>query len=124
MSAGMGGSAASAVAAAAAVKAALAEPLPVEALLPFAIEGERVSSDPPPWDNVIAALFGGLVLGAREEEPVLIRRLPVPAGVVAILLHPDAQVETREARGILRDSVPMRIAVEHSRKLAAFVAGC
>jgi len=124
MSAGMGGSAASAVAAAAAVNALLPEPLPVEALLPFAIEGERVSSDPPPWDNVIAALFGGLLLGAREEEPVLIRRLPVPAGVVAILLHPDAKVETRAARGILRDQVPMRIAVEHSRKLAAFVAGC
>ena len=124
MSAGMGGSAASAVAAAAAVNALLPEPLPVEALLPFAIEGERVSSDPPPWDNVIASLFGGLVLGAREEEPVLIRRLPVPAGMVAVLLHPEAQVETRAARGLLRAEVPMRLAVEHSRKLAAFVAGC
>jgi homoserine kinase len=41
-----------------------------------------------------------------------------------LLLHPEAQVETRAARGILRDQVPMRIAVEHSRKLAAFVAGC
>jgi homoserine kinase len=122
--AGMGGSAASAVAAAAAVNALLPEPLPLEALLPFAIEGERVSSDPPPWDNVIAALFGGLVLGAREEEPVLIRRLPVPAGLVAILLHPEIQVETRAARGLLREQVPMRTAVEHSRKLAAFVAGC
>src|SRR3982750_3101234 len=89
MSAGMGGSAASAVAATAAVNALLPEPLPLEALLPFAIEGERVSSDPPPWDNVIASLFGGLVLCAREEEPVLIRRLPVPAGLVAILLYPN-----------------------------------
>ena len=122
--AGMGGSAASAVAAAAAVNALLPEPLPVEALLPFAIEGERVSSDPPPWDNVVASLFGGLVLAAREEEPVLIRRLPVPAGIVAILLHPEAEVETRAARDLLRETVGMRIAVEHSRKLAAFVAGC
>jgi homoserine kinase len=122
--AGMGGSAASAVAAAAAVNALLPEPLPLEALLPFAIEGERVSSDPPPWDNVIASLFGGLVLCAREQEPVLIRRLPVPAGLVAMLLHPDIQVETRAARGLLREEVPMRTAVEHSRKLAAFVAGC
>jgi homoserine kinase len=124
LSAGMGGSAASAVAAAAAVNALLPEPLPVEALLPFAIEGERVSSDPPPWDNVVASLFGGLALVAREEEPVLIRRLPVPGGVVAILLHPEAQVETRAARGLLRSEVKMRLAVEHSRKLAAFVAGC
>ena len=98
MSAGMGGSAASAVAAAAAVNALLPEPLPVEALLPFAIEGERVSSDPPPWDNVVAALFGGLVLGAREEEPVLIRRLPVPAGVV-VAPASIRRCEGRDARG-------------------------
>jgi homoserine kinase len=124
MSAGMGGSAASAAAAAAAVNALLPAPLRLEALLPFAIAGERVSCDPPPWDNVIASLFGGLVLGAREEEPVLIRRLPVPGGVVTVLLHPDAEVETQAARAILRDQVPMRTAVEHSRKLAAFVAGC
>jgi homoserine kinase len=124
MSAGMGGSAASAVAAAAAVNALVPEPLPVEALLPFAIEGERVSSDPPPWDNVLASLYGGLVLGAREEAPVLVRRLPVPAGMVAVLLHPEAEIETRAARGLLREQVPMRLAVEHSRKLAAFVAGC
>jgi len=122
--AGMGGSAASAVAAAAAVNALLPEPLPTEALLPFAIEGERVSSDPPPWDNVVASLFGGLVLVAREETPVLIRRLAVPAGVVALLFHPDAAIETRAARDMLRAEVPMRIAVAHSRKLAAFVAGC
>jgi homoserine kinase len=122
--AGMGGSAASAVAAAAAVNALLPEPLPPEALLPFAIEGERVSSDPPPWDNVVASLFGGLVLVAREEAPVLIRRLAVPAGMVALLFHPDAKVETRAARDMLRAEVPMQTAVAHSRKLAAFVAGC
>lgn len=124
LSAGMGGSAASAVAAAAAVNALLPEPLPREALLPFAIEGERASSDPPPWDNVVAALFGGLALAAREEAPALIRRLPVPAGMIAVLLRPEAEVETRAARGLLRGEVPMRTAVEHSRKLAAFVAGC
>ena len=123
LSAGMGGSAASAVAAVVAVNALLPEPLPHEDLLPFAMEGERVSSDPPPWDNVMASLLGGLVLAAREE-PGCVQRLPAPAGVVAILFHPAAQVETRAARGILKADVPMRVAVEHSRRIAAFVAGC
>ncbi|HTU12476.1 MAG TPA: homoserine kinase [Allosphingosinicella sp.] len=123
MSAGMGGSAASAVAAVAAVNALLPEPLATEALLPFALEGERVSSDPPPWDNVIGALFGGLVLAAREE-PGHVHRLPAPAGVVTILFHPPVKTETRAARKILKAEVPMRTAVEHSRRLAAFVAGC
>ena len=123
LSAGMGGSAASAVAAAAAVNALLGEPFTIEQLLPFALEGERASSDPPPWDNVIASLFGGLLLVAREE-PLLVRQLAAPENVVAILLHPNTTIETRMARSILADQVPMRTAVEHSRRVAAFVAGC
>jgi len=123
MAAGMGGSAASAVAAAAAVNALLPEPLATGALLPFALEGERVSSDPPPWDNVAGALFGGLALVAREA-PGHVHRLPVPAGLVSLLFHPPVKTETRAARRILKGEVPMHIAVEHSRRLAAFVAGC
>ncbi|HYD11495.1 MAG TPA: homoserine kinase [Allosphingosinicella sp.] len=123
LSAGMGGSAASAVAAAAAVNALLPEPLATGDLLPFALAGERISSDPPPWDNVVAALHGGLVLVAREA-PGHVQRLPAPAGIVSLLFHPPVQIETRAARGVLAAEVPMRIAVEHSRRLAAFVAGC
>ena len=123
LSAGMGGSAASAVAAAAAVNALLPEPFETEALLPFALEGERISSDPPPWDNVAAALFGGLALVAREQ-PGHVHRLPAPAGIVSILFHPPVRTETHAARKLLAAQVPMRTAVEHSRRLAAFVAGC
>lgn len=123
LSAGMGGSAASAVAAAVAVNALLPRPYAHEELLPFALEGERVSSDPPPWDNVMASLLGGLVLAAREE-PEFVQRLRAPSGLVAVLFHPSAEVETRAARKLLKSEVPMRVAVEHSRRLAAFVAGC
>jgi homoserine kinase len=123
MSAGMGGSAASAVAAAAAVNALLPKPYATEDLFPFALEGERVSSNPPPWDNVVAALLGGLVIAAGVSPPFL-RRLPAPAGIVSILFHPDAKIETRVAREILRREVSMEDAVEHARRIAAFSAGC
>jgi homoserine kinase len=123
VSAGMGGSAASAVAGAAAANALLDQPFSREDLLPFALEGERAASDPPPWDNVVACLFGGLVLVA-SEEPLFVQRLTVPEGVTAVLLHPQAKVETRQARAILRPEVPMRLAIEHSRRVAAFIAGC
>ena len=123
LSAGMGGSAASAVAAAAAVNALLPVPLAAEALLPFALAGERISSDPPPWDNVAASLFGGLALVAREA-PGQVHRLPVPPGLVSILFHPPVRTETHAARLLLAAEVPLRLAVEHSRRLAAFVAGC
>ncbi len=123
LSAGMGGSAASAVAAAVAVNALLGAPFSDAELLPHALAGEGVAADPPPWDNVIASLHGGLVLAAREAPPLL-RRLPVPPGLVAILFHPDRRVETRAARALLSLEVPMGIAVEHSRRVATFVAGC
>lgn len=123
LSAGMGGSAASAVAGAAAANALLDRPFGIDELLGFALEGERVASDPPHWDNVIASLHGGLVLAAREQPP-LIRRIPAPEGLTAVLLHPAVRVETRMARSILASQVPMKLAVEHSRRVAAFVAGC
>lgn len=123
LSAGMGGSAASAVAAVVAVNALLGAPFSDAQLLLHALVGEGVAADPPPWDNVIASLYGGLVLAAREAPPS-IRRLPVPPGIVAILFHPDRRVETRAARALLATDVPMKLAVEHSRRVAAFVAGC
>lgn len=123
LSAGMGGSAASAVAGAAAANALLDAPFETGALLPFALEGETVSADPPPWDNVMASLHGGLVIAARLE-PALVRKLPVPAGLQAVLIHPDAEIETRAARGVLKPQVPLHTAVEHSRRLAAFTLGC
>lgn len=123
LSAGMGGSAASAVAAATAVNALLGQRFTYEALLPFALEGERIASDPPHWDNVMASLLGGLVLAARLDPP-LIQPLRVPNGLVSIVLHPDVKVETEMARGILRTEVPMSVVVEHGRRLTAFTAGC
>jgi homoserine kinase len=123
LSAGMGGSAASAVAAAAAVNALLDDPFTLAELLPFALEGERIACNPPHWDNVMASLFGGLVLAARDEPP-LVRRLPVPEGLIAVLLHPAVKTETKAARALLEPKVSMALVVEHSRRLAAFTGGC
>lgn len=120
---GMGGSAASAVAAATAVNALLGTPFDAEELLPFALEGERVASDPPHWDNVMASLLGGLVLAA-STSPTMVQRLPVPAGVDTILLHPAVEIRTSAARALLGREVPLSRVVEHSRRIAAFVAGC
>ena len=122
LAAGMGGSAASAVAAVVAVNALLDTPFSTHELFLFALEGERVASDPPHWDNVMASLLGGLVLAARVSPPSLVR-LRAPAGVTSILLHPAATIETRSARRLLEPKVPMTLVVEQSRRLAALIAG-
>ena len=106
-----------------AANALLDTPYDHEDLLGFALEGERASADPPPWDNVMASLHGGLVIAARLET-ALIRKLPVPAGLQAVLIHPSAETETRAARGVLKPQIPLHTAVEHSRRISAFTLGC
>lgn len=123
LSAGMGGSGASAVAGAAAANALLDRPFDLADLLPFALAGEKAASGSPAWDNVLPALLGGMVLAARLDPP-LVRTLPAPKGLMAVLVLPGARIETRAAREVLGATVTLETAVEHSRRIAAFVAGC
>ncbi len=120
---GMGSSAASAVAAAVAVNALLDEPLPVEELLPYALEGEKFASGGLHADNVAPSLLGGLILCPQVLLPDVVR-LPVPAGVSAVLLHPDLQVNTAQARRGLAKGYSMQLWLEQQGLLAGFVAAC
>jgi homoserine kinase len=120
---GMGSSASSAVAAVVAVNALLEAPLPVEALLPYALEGEKYASGGLHADNVAPSLLGGLVLCPQVLLPEVVR-LPVPEGVSAVLLHPDLQVNTAQARRRLAKSYSMQQWLEQQGLLAGFVAAC
>ncbi|MCP5093205.1 MAG: homoserine kinase [Gammaproteobacteria bacterium] len=120
---GMGSSAASAVAAVVAVNALLATPLDIEALLPYALEGEKFASGGLHADNVAPSLLGGLVLCPQVLLPDVVR-LPVPDGVSAVLLHPDLQVNTAEARRGLAKSYTMKQWLQQQGLLAGFVAAC
>lgn len=120
---GMGSSAASAVAAVVAVNALLDSPLPVEALLPYALEGERYASGGLHADNVAPCLLGGLILCPQVLLPEVVR-LPVPKGVSAVLLHPDLQVNTAHARRRLAKGYSMQQWLEQQGLLAGFVAAC
>lgn len=120
---GMGSSAASAVAAVVATNALLDSPLPVDDLLPYALEGERYASGGLHADNVAPSLVGGLVLCPQVLLPQIIR-LPSPTGVSAVLLHPDLQVNTAHARKALSKSVPTQRWIDQQGLLAGFVAAC
>jgi homoserine kinase len=120
---GMGSSAASAVAAVVAANALLDSPLGVEALLPYALEGEKFASGGMHTDNVAPSLFGGLILSPEILLPNIIR-LPTPAGVSVVLLHPDLQVNTAHARRVLPKSVSMKLWLDQQGLLAGFVHAC
>lgn len=120
---GMGGSAASAVGAVVAVNSMLKIPLKAEALFPFALAGEAVASGSEHGDNVAASLIGGLTLVAPGSPPRVVT-LPVPNQLRCAVVRPHLEIQTKGARSVLSDPVPMDIAVEQLHALGTFVAGC
>lgn len=120
---GMGSSAASAVAAAVAVNALLDEPLATEALLPYALEGEKYASGGLHADNVAPSLLGGLVFCPQVLLPDVVS-LPVPTGVSAVLLHPDLQVNTAHARRNLAKGYSLQQWLDQQGLLGGFIAAC
>ena len=120
---GMGSSAASAVAAVVAVNALLDTPLEIEKLLAYALIGEQFASGGLHADNVAPSLLGGLVLCPQVLLPEIVR-VPVPTGVSAVLLHPDLQVNTAQARRGLKKSCSMQDWVAQQGFLAGFIVAC
>ena len=120
---GMGGSAASAVAALVAANALLERPLPKEALLKYALLAEEVASGAAHPDNATPCLFGGLTL-ILSTDPARHIQLPVPAGLLTVLVHPHVRVDTRHARAVLSPSVALADHVRQSANLGGFIAGC
>lgn len=120
---GMGSSAASAVAGAVAANALLPTPQPVEALLPFALEGEKYASGGLHADNVAPSLLGGMILCPAVLLPEVLR-LPTPSGVKAVLMHPELQVNTAQARRSLSKGVAMEKWLQQQGLLAGFLVAC
>ena len=119
---GLGSSSASAVAGLVAINELMGRPLTREQLLPFAMEGERLSCGNAHADNVAPALLGGLVL-VRSYSPLDVVRLPVPAGLSCALVYPHVEIPTREGRKILKTHIPLQDAVTQWGNVAGLVAG-
>lgn len=116
---GLGGSASSVVAALVAANALLDAPLSRDALYPFALDGESISSGSRHGDNVAPMLLGGVVLctGSRMVS------LSTPDWLHAVVLHPDQVLETRRSRAVLAEPYPLPQVVHHCEHLALFLTG-
>lgn len=117
---GLGGSAASACAAVFALNQFLSQPLPVEDLIPFALDGEEKAAGARHGDNVIPSLLGGLVL-IQSMEPLAIVSLPRNS-LFAAFVKADYQVNTRESRALLPEYISLKDHVKQSAYLAGFIA--
>jgi homoserine kinase len=119
---GLGSSAASAVAGVVAVNNLLGKPLTKKELLPFVLEGERIACGSAHADNVAPALLGGFVL-IRSYTPLDVIELPTPAKLVAAIIHPHLEIQTKDARSILKKQIKLADAIVQWGNTAGLIAG-
>jgi homoserine kinase len=113
---GLGSSAAAWVGGLAGANALLGSPLDREALVGLAA---RAEGHP---DNVAAAVLGGLTVSCSMSERVVAVSLPISANLHWVVLVPDVQSSTREARSVLPDAVPRADAVFNVQRASLLIA--
>lgn len=126
LNAGMGGSAASAVAGLVAANALLGDPLSATQLAGVAAEAEIAACGSAQADNAAPSLLGGLVLAPMPslragEAPV---RLPLPETWRSVLVHPGIEISTRDARRVLNDPFALADVTAQQGHLACFIVAC
>ncbi|MEM6724241.1 MAG: homoserine kinase, partial [Bacteroidota bacterium] len=120
---GMGSSAASAVAGAFAANELLGRPLSKIELLRFASAGEQIASGGSiHLDNVAPCLLGGITLN-RSNQDFDVLQIPVPERLICVLVFPEIQILTAEARSILSSTVLLKKHIEQSANLGGLVTG-
>jgi len=119
---GLGSSAASAVAGVFAINQLMGMPMSQEDLLPFAMEGERLACGSAHADNVAPSLLGGFVL-IRSYDPLDIIKIPTPKNLFCTIIHPQVEVQTKDARDILRKKILLKDAVIQWGNVAGLIAG-
>jgi len=118
---GLGSSGAAIVAGLVGANALSGGRLPKEALLNLAVDLEGHP------ENAAASLFGGFTVNCTREGGVLSKKFLVPENLKLLLLIPEREIATEEARRILPETIPHRDAVFNVQRaaltLAAFSTG-
>ncbi|RPD43345.1 homoserine kinase [Chitinophaga barathri] len=119
---GIGSSAASAAGAVAGGNMLLDNYFSPDALIRFAMEGERLACGTPHADNVAPAILGGFTL-VRSYQPLDVIKLHTPQDLWVTVIHPQIEVKTSDARGILKQQVLLKDAIRQWGNVGALVAG-
>ena len=119
---GIGSSAASSAGAVVGVNTLLGEPFGRNELIAFAMEGEKLASGAAHADNVSPALLGGFTLVRCGKKPDVIS-LPAPAALYATIIHPKIELRTADARSVLKQTIPLKKAIQQWGNVGALVSG-
>jgi homoserine kinase len=113
---GLGSSAAAWVGGLVGGNALLGDPLDRAALVTLAA---RAEGHP---DNVAAAVLGGLAVSCSTDGRVVAVALPVPPDVRWVVLVPEVESSTRDARAVLPGTVPRSDAVFNVQRASLLLA--
>jgi len=118
---GIGSSAASAAGAVVAADQLLGKIFSKEELIRFAMVGEKIASGVKHADNISPCIYGGITL-IRSIFPLDIISLTSPK-LYVIVVHPQIEVRTSDARQILRKEVLLKDAIKQWGNIGGLVAG-
>jgi len=118
---GLGSSAASAVGGAVAAHLLFGSALGSNTLLEAALEGEVLASGGRHADNLAASLLGGFTI-VRSHEPIDVIRLELPSAMRFVVVLPGMEIETRYARSVLPEMIPLKEAASNWANCSALVA--
>ena len=119
---GIGSSGASCTAAVFGANLLLGNPFTPMELIPYALEGEKMSSGSLHADNIAPALLGGFVV-IRSYDPLDIIPLPVPGDLKCVVVHPFIEIKTADSRSILPVKVDLKSAVSQCGNVAGLISG-
>jgi homoserine kinase len=119
---GLGSSAASAAGAAFGTNQFLRSSFSKLELTKFAMFGEEVACGTPIADNVAAAIYGGFIL-VRSYNPLEIIKLPVPAELRVVAIHPQIEIKTKDARDVLPTQIALKDAVTQWANVGGLISG-
>ena len=116
MAAGLGSSAAAAIAGFRLYEAGRAVPLDADAMLAMATELEGHP------DNAAAALLGGITVSCQADDGrVVARAWKWPDAIRFVIATPDSVLETKEARAALPASIPLSDAISNLQRALLFL---
>jgi len=119
---GVGSSSASAAGSVYGMNVLLGSPYTPLELASFAIKGEAVASQSEHADNIAPALYGGFTL-VKSLEPLEILQIPTPDDLFAVVIHPQIEIKTADARKILPKEIPLKNAITQWSNVGSLIHG-
>ena len=119
---GVGSSSASAVGSVYGMNVLLGNPYSKTELTAFAMKGEAVASQSEHADNIAPALFGGFTL-VKSLDPLEVLQIPTPSDLFAVVIHPQIEIKTSDARKILPKTIALKNAITQWSNVGSLIHG-